>query len=41
VLWPGGTAPTLTSTYGKRDVFSFVTVDGGTTWMAVISGQNI
>jgi hypothetical protein len=39
-LWPGGTAPTLTSTNGKEDIFSFVTIDGGTTWFAFNGGQN-
>lgn len=39
--WPSGTAPTLTSTNGKKDVFVFFTYDGGTTWQAFISGQNI
>ena len=32
VHWPGGTAPTLTDT--KTHVFTFATVDGGTTWRA-------
>jgi hypothetical protein len=40
-LWPGGTAPTLTTTNGKKDVFTFFTVDGGTTWESFITGQNI
>jgi len=40
VLWPGGTPPTLTSTNGKEDIFSFVTIDGGTTWFAFNGGQN-
>lgn len=39
--WPGGTAPTLTSTSGKIDVFTFFTLDNGTTWQAFISGQNL
>lgn len=39
--WPAGTAPTITSTSGKKDVFLFFTVDGGTTWQAFISGQDI
>ncbi len=38
--WPSGTAPTLTSTNGKSDIFTFITDDGGTTWYAFISGQN-
>lgn len=40
ILWPGGTAPTLTSTNGKEDIFSFITIDGGTTWFAFNGGQN-
>jgi hypothetical protein len=39
--WAGGTAPTLTSTAGKVDIFVFVTWDGGTTWYAHIAGQNM
>jgi hypothetical protein len=30
----------MTSTNAKRDVVSFFTSDGGTTWLAFISGQN-
>jgi hypothetical protein len=41
IKWPSGTAPTLTSTNGKRDVFSFVTTDGGTNWYGFVGGQNI
>ena len=39
--WAGGSAPTLTTTNGKKDVFTFFTVDGGTSWQAFISGQNL
>ena len=39
--WPSSSAPTLTSTSGKKDIFSFFTVNGGTTWNALITGQNI
>jgi hypothetical protein len=38
--WAGGTAPTLTSTAGKRDVFTFMTMDGGATYLAFVAGQN-
>lgn len=41
VKWPGGTAPTLTSTNAKVDVFVLVTHNGGTTWYAFTSGQNL
>lgn len=40
VKWPGGTAPTLTSTSTKVDTFVLITHDGGTTWYAFTSGQN-
>jgi hypothetical protein len=40
VTWSGGTAPTLTSTSGKRDVFSFLTLNGGTNWLGFTGGQN-
>ena len=40
IVWPGGTAPTLTSTNLKVDVFSFVTINGGTTWYGFTGGQN-
>ena len=39
--WPNGTAPSITSTVNKKDVFVFFTTDGGTTWEAMISGQNL
>jgi hypothetical protein len=35
VKWPGGTAPTLTSS--GVDVLAFVTDDDGTTWRGVVS----
>ncbi len=41
VKWPGGTAPTLTSTNGKKDTFVFYTYDAGTTWLGFIAGQNL
>lgn len=41
VKWAGGTAPTLTSTNAKVDVFVLFTHDGGTTWYAFTSGQNL
>jgi hypothetical protein len=43
VRWAGGVAPTLTSgSIGvqKVDVFSFVTVDKGTSFLGFIGGQN-
>ena len=41
VKWPGGTAPTLTSTNGKVDTFILTTWDAGTTWYAFVAGQNL
>lgn len=39
--WPSGTAPTITTTAGKKDVFLFFTVDAGSTWQCFITGQNL
>lgn len=39
VEWAGGEAPTVTATAGATDVFTFVTVDGGTTWRGFAAGQ--
>jgi hypothetical protein len=39
--WPSGTAPTITSTATKKDIFLFFTVDGGISWQAFIAGQNL
>ena len=41
VKWPGGTAPTVTTTNTKRDIYQFVTYDGGTNIYAIIVGQNL
>jgi hypothetical protein len=41
VRWQNAVAPTLTGTNGKRDVFTFFTYDGGTSYNAAISSQNI
>ena len=38
--WPGGVAPTVTSTASKVDIYSFMTFDGGTNLYGVIGGQN-
>ncbi len=38
--WSGGTAPTMTSTDNKIDIYSFTTWDNGTTWYGRIIGQN-
>lgn len=39
VDWAGGTAPTITATASSTDVFTFTTVDGGTTWYGFTAGQ--
>jgi hypothetical protein len=39
VQWPGGTAPTLTSTASKADKFIFTAVDGSS-WLGSNGGQN-
>ena len=39
--WPGGEAPTLTESNTKKDIFTVFTYDGGTSWNAFISGQNV
>ena len=38
VKWAGGTAPTLTSTASRMDMFSFFS--DGTNWYGVTAGQN-
>lgn len=38
VKWPGGTAPTITSTASRMDIYSFFS--DGTNWYGVVVGQN-
>lgn len=38
--WSGGSAPTLTTTAGKVDTFTFLTHDGGTSWFGYTNDQN-
>ena len=38
VKWPGGTAPTITATASKQDIYSFFAE--GTNWYGVTVGQN-
>ena len=40
VKWPSGIAPTMTSTSAKVDIFVLTTWNAGTTWFAMIGGQN-
>lgn len=39
-VWPSGVAPTLTTTSAKTDIFSFMTVNGGSSWFGTVIGQN-
>ena len=39
--WPSAAAPTLTNTNDRKDIFSFVSEDGGSNWYAFNGGQNI
>jgi hypothetical protein len=39
--WADGVAPSLTTANGKKDIFSFFTLDGGTTYNAIIVGLNV
>ena len=41
VDWAGGSAPTLTSGSAKVDIFTFITIDGGTIWYGFIAGQDM
>ena len=41
IKWPAGTAPTLTSASGKRDIFVFYTTDAGANWYGLVGGQNL
>jgi hypothetical protein len=38
VDWPGGAAPTLSTAANARDLLTFWTVDGGTTWYGMLAG---
>ncbi len=38
VVWPGGSAPTLTTTAGATDILLFESRDGGTTWFGYLTG---
>lgn len=38
--WAGGTAPTVTTTASRTDIFVAITRDAGTTWAASTIGQN-
>lgn len=40
VKWGGGAAPTITQTTGAVDVFTFITLNAGTTWYGFAGGLN-
>ena len=41
VKWPGGTAPELTATANKADVFVFTTDDAGASFVGLVAGKDI
>ena len=41
VDWAGGSAPDVTSGSGKVDMYTFVTVDAGTTWYGFQAGADL
>jgi len=41
VKWPSATAPSLTTTAGKVDIFEFFTMDAGVSYYAFVAGQNL
>jgi hypothetical protein len=40
VRWAGGSIPTLTATANKIDIITLTTYDGGSSWLAMVGGQN-
>ena len=40
VVWPGGTVPTRTTTANKTDVYTFFTLNNGTSWYGNIAQYN-
>ncbi len=41
VQWPGGSAPSLSTSADAVDVLTFVTTDGGTTWYGFLAGAGM
>lgn len=41
VKWPGGSAPELTATADKADVFVFTTDDAGASYVGLVAGKDI
>lgn len=40
VKWAGGTAPVMTPTVGRTDIYLVITRDGGTSYIGAVTGQN-
>lgn len=40
VVWPGGTVPSRTTTANKTDVYTFFTLNSGTTWYGNLAQYN-
>ena len=40
VKWQNGISPTPSNILNKRDIYSFLSLDAGTTWLASVNGQN-
>lgn len=38
--WASGLAPTMTTTAGRTDIITMLTINGGVTWYATVAGQN-
>ena len=41
VDWPGGSAPSVTSSANAVDVFTFITYDGGTSYYGFLAGSDV
>ena len=41
VTWSGGSAPSVTSTNGKKDIYGFITTNQGTNWYGFVGAQNL
>ena len=41
VDWPGGSAPSITSSANAVDVFTFITYDGGTSYYGFLAGSDV
>jgi hypothetical protein len=41
VTWSGGSAPSVTATNGKKDIYGFISTNQGTNWYGFIGGQNL